>query len=422
MRIAIFAVGTYGDILPNIVLGQALAAEAHEITLVTNQAFASLVEAAGLHFAPLTADFAAILRAERERLAGAPALMIGLIGLRRLRRMATDWVREALPPTEGAGLIIGSGGALYLASAVAEARQIPYVRLAFAPGEPSRDIPPINLRPPPFRLPGSASLFLHAALRHVSWQFGRPLIARLRSELHLGPPPRFGPWRSPWLGRAPLIGAYSPRIVPRPAGWPANITITGYLRRRNQEPPTPELRRFLDAGPPPVCIGFGSMMDADPARLAAIVIAALRLTGHRAILLSGWGGLAAGRQTDPNILEIEHAPHDWLLPRALLSVHHCGAGTTAAVLHAGIPSVAVPFMLDQFYWAARLRTLGVAPRKLEHRRLTAPQLADAILTAASSAMRARARALADQLADENGATGAIAALRHLNLLPAAAGD
>ena len=419
MRIVIFAVGTHGDVLPNVVLGQALADAHHDVTIVTNPTFAPLVETAGLRFAPLTADFAAILRAERERLAGAPALVIGLIGLRRLRRMATGWVREAFPPTEGAGLIIGSGGALYLASVIAEARNIPYVRLAFAPGEPSRDIPPINLRPPRFRLPGAATLFLHSALRHVSWQFGRPLVARFRAELQLGPPPRFGPWRSPWLGRAPLIGAYSPQIVSRPSGWPANITITGYLRRQNQDPPAAELQRFLDAGPPPICIGFGSMIGADPARLSTIVTEAVRLTGRRAILLAGWGALAPDHQADPNILQLEHAPHDWLLPRTLLSVHHCGAGTTAAVLHAGIPSVAVPFMLDQFYWAARLHTLGVAPPHLDQRRVTAPQLADAIETAASPAMRARARELAASLATEDGRAGALAALRRLNLLPAA---
>ena len=417
MRIAIFAVGTHGDILPNIVLGQALVEAGHDVTVVAHHAFAALVEGAGLRLAPLTADFAALLRAERERFSRAPALVIGLIGLSRLRRMAADWIRESLPATDGVGLIIGSGGALYLASAIAEARSVPYVRLAFAPGEPSRDIPPINLRPPPFRLPGAASLFLHAALRHLSWQFGRPVVARLRAELGLGAPQRFGPWRSPWLGRAPLLCAFSPAIVPRPAGWPANVIMTGYLRRRDPEPPTTDLQRFLDAGPPPICIGFGSMIGADPARLAATIVQAVRLTGHRAVLLSGWGALA-GEQHAPDILHIEQAPHDWLMPRALLAVHHCGAGTSAAVLHAGIPTVAVPFMLDQFYWAARLEALGVAPPKLDHRHLTARSLAEAIEAAASTAMRSRARVLADRLAAEDGRAAALAALRRLQLIGA----
>ncbi|MFC6659857.1 glycosyltransferase [Deinococcus multiflagellatus] len=136
----------------------------------------------------------------------------------------------------------------------------------------------------------------------------------------------------------------SPSVVPRPSDWPAHAHLTGawFLPQGPWTPPA-DLEAFLAAGPAPVSIGFGSMGLRDPADTTALVLDALAQTGQRAVLLSGWGGLAAGDLPD-HVFAASPLPHSWLFPRVSAVVHHGGAGTTAAGLRAGVPSVITPFL------------------------------------------------------------------------------
>jgi UDP:flavonoid glycosyltransferase YjiC (YdhE family) len=169
----------------------------------------------------------------------------------------------------------------------------------------------------------------------------------------------------------------------------------------------PRLIDFLEDGPPPVCVGFGSMNAGDAEAATTMVTEALARTGQRGILLTGWGGLAAGWTSD-RILVIEAAPHDWLFPRVAAVVHHGGAGTTAAVLRAGIPSIAVPFMADQPFWAQRVFALGAGPRPIPRHRLSVERLAQALRLAGQPAVRTRALALSQQIRAEDGVGRAVA--------------
>ena len=135
----------------------------------------------------------------------------------------------------------------------------------------------------------------------------------------------------------------------------------------------------------------------------------------RAILESGrrvvvQGSIAAG-VASPGLIRIGEVDHRALFPRAALVVHHGGSGTTHAVVAAGVPSLVIPHVGDQPYWADRLRRLGVAPKPQAVRGLQAERLASAALaSAADPAMRQRAAALASELEKERGldeATGAI---------------
>ncbi|WP_219519744.1 glycosyltransferase [Nonomuraea ceibae] len=118
------------------------------------------------------------------------------------------------------------------------------------------------------------------------------------------------------------------------------------------------MRDFLAAGPAPICIGFGSMVGKDPAALTALVLRAVREARVRAVLLGGWGGLRRAAEDTDHVIFLEEAPHDRLLPRCAAVVHHGGAGTTGAAFAAGIPSVVVPFGVDQPFWGARARAHG----------------------------------------------------------------
>jgi sterol 3beta-glucosyltransferase len=145
-----------------------------------------------------------------------------------------------------------------------------------------------------------------------------------------------------------ILYGYSPSIIPKPPDWGDHQQITGYWfleEAKNYKPPV-ELAAFLDSGPPPVYVGFGSMVDHQRAEITRIIIQALEQAGQRAILLGGWSELSS-RELPASILHIDSVPHDWLFPRMAALVHHGGAGTTAAGLRAGVPSVIVPFTADQ---------------------------------------------------------------------------
>jgi sterol 3beta-glucosyltransferase len=206
-----------------------------------------------------------------------------------------------------------------------------------------------------------------------------------------------------------VLQAFSRHVVPRPSDWPDSAVVTGYwfLDEGVDWTPPRELADFLDAGPPPVFVGFGSMAGRDPARTARTVLAAVARSGQRALIVSGWGGLRVD-EPPPGVFVAESVPYDWLLPRVAAVVHHGGAGTTAAGLRAGKPTVVCPFVADQPFWGARVAALGVGPRPIPQRRLGEAELAAAILEAVGDAgMRDRAERLGAQIRAEDGVAAAV---------------
>jgi UDP:flavonoid glycosyltransferase YjiC (YdhE family) len=220
-------------------------------------------------------------------------------------------------------------------------------------------------------------------------------------------------WRQKELGlpastqkrpAAPVIYAYSPAVVPVPSDWGRNVCVSGYwfLGEPSTWAPPASLAAFLHAGPPPVYVGFGSMPIADAGDMATMFINALERTGRRGVIAAGWGGLGASTQSQ-NIHFIESAPHDRLFPLMDAVVHHGGAGTTAAGLRAGKPTVICPFFGDQPFWARRVQALGAGPPPLVRRKLTVDSIAAAIIGATSTEnIRANAEAVGRKIRSENG--------------------
>jgi UDP:flavonoid glycosyltransferase YjiC (YdhE family) len=165
---------------------------------------------------------------------------------------------------------------------------------------------------------------------------------------------------------------------------------------------------FLESGPPPIYIGFGSMGHGNPEHTTRLALRALELSGQRGLLLTGWGGLTR-QTTTSNVFVVEDVPHAWLFPRVAAVVHHGGAGTTGMGLRAGVPNIVVPFAsVDQVAWAERVDTLGVGPRAPRISRLTAEELAEAITVAVNdAALRARAAALGAAIRAEDGIARAV---------------
>jgi UDP:flavonoid glycosyltransferase YjiC (YdhE family) len=236
-----------------------------------------------------------------------------------------------------------------------------------------------------------------------------PIIERCRRDV-LGLPGR----KSERSGQkpAPILAGFSKYVLPRAPEWGENIQITGYwyLDTPGFEPP-PALQAFLDAGAPPVYIGFGSMPSQNPGQVTDLVIQALAISGQRGILLTGQGVLGSGmaqRSSTQPVYFVESIPHDWLLPRTAAVVHHGGAGTTAAGIRAGVPSILVPTGADQRLWAHRVEVLGIGPSPIPRSRLTAERLANAIKQAVTNqAMRQRAASLGETIRSENGVGEAV---------------
>lgn len=205
--------------------------------------------------------------------------------------------------------------------------------------------------------------------------------------------------------KIPHTYCWSPSLIPKPEDWGEHISIAGFyfLPHSSTYQPPADLQRFLDAGPPPVYIGFGSIVVDDPSVLSKAVFSAIRQTGVRAVVSKGWGGLGSnGAEIPENVFMLGNVPHDWLFKKVSAVVHHGGAGTTAIGLTLGKPTVIVPFFGDQSFWASMVHKRGVGPAPIPFKELTAERLASAIQEALRPEMKARAEQLGNSIRHETG--------------------
>jgi UDP:flavonoid glycosyltransferase YjiC (YdhE family) len=203
------------------------------------------------------------------------------------------------------------------------------------------------------------------------------------------------------------MGNRSPELIPKPKDWGSNITVAGFffLPLASAYNAPPELLSFLDGGPPPIYIGFGSIVVDDPDGLTHVIFEAIRLTGVRAIVSKGWTNLGGSERTlaiPANVFMLGDCPHDWLFHRVSCVVHHGGAGTTAAGIAAGKPTVIVPFFGDQPFWGDMIYRAGAGPRPIPFKMLSAAALADAITAALKLDIQRMARELGDRVRREHG--------------------
>lgn len=410
MRIGIIAVDTRGGVQPYVALGLGLRAAGHEVRLVVPADSRQLVTRWGLEVEALSAS----MQDGARQAAAAGGTGAGRVVPRGLReqmvQQSVTQARELLQATRGLQVLTGGVGGSVLGVHVAEKHDIPFVSTHLQPvGTPTRHLPGVLAPWIPTWLGSSGRRAGQALTRAALSMPFRPVSRVVRRDV-LDLPARPRP-TDPTL---PRLYGFSPRVVPPPPDWPPTCRVTGYwfLPAEPGWTPPPALSRFLDSGPAPVCVGFGSMLGANPARLTAAVVDAVRRVGARCVLLSGWGGLDT--VTGDDVLVVDEVPHDWLFPRVAAVVHHGGAGTTGAALRAGTPAVVVPFGVDQPFWGARVAALGTGPGPIPLRALTTDRLADALrVVTTDEAMRARAAELGRAIRSENGVDQAVAAFDDL---------
>jgi sterol 3beta-glucosyltransferase len=202
---------------------------------------------------------------------------------------------------------------------------------------------------------------------------------------------------------------FSRHVVPSPTDWPAHARMPGYWfldGPATWQPPL-SLVSFLEAGDPPVYVGFGSMVGSKAAHVSRVIVDALQKAKVRGILATGWGGLTAGDLPD-TIHRIDEAPHDWLFPRVAAVVHHGGAGTTARGLRAGRPTLVCPFIVDQPFWGRRVHELGAGPAPIAQKALRTDNVAQALRELRDNEdFRRNAESIGENLRQEDSMTHAL---------------
>lgn len=413
MKIVIFTAGSRGDVQPYIALGKGLRDAGCSVRMFSTEDFETLIKGAGLEFWSAGESVQAILQSEawRHKLDNGNFLTIQAGMYQELKRRASALAPEMVAAAQDADLILGGFGGLGGGFAIAEKLGIPVLQAHLFPFTPTGEFPsPITSG---LRLnPRLNRLAFHLG-GQILWQSLRPSDTAVRAHLGMRPTSFWGPVTTLERQRVPTLYGYSAHVLPRPADWAAHHHITGYWFLDDEpgwQPPA-DLLDFLEAGEPPVYLGFGSMRSGDPAQTTRLIIEALAQAGQRGVIASGWGGLSHIDLPD-SVYMLSSAPHSWLFPRMGVVVHHGGAGTTAAGLRAGVPSIIVPFMGDQPFWGRRVFDLGVGPAHIPRRRLTSDRLADAIMQAVSSReMRARAADLGQKIRSEDGIGRAVALIQ-----------
>jgi sterol 3beta-glucosyltransferase len=402
MRVSILTVGSRGDVQPFAAFGTGLQRAGHEVRICAHPEFRELVTGQGLEFAPLAEGALSrgteteLGRRWAERHSRWMPTWVGL--LRDAHSVAHERMRDAAAGCRDAEVIVATNLTQVLGWQLARERGVPLVRAL--------------LNAPAYWMSRRTNRPAAAAVRQGAWLAARPWLNRVRREaLGLGPLPLREPIGRLDRERQLVLYPFSPSVFPKPAGWGVWTEVTGYwfLGARVDPEPPEDLRAFVEAGSPPVCMGFATQLDPDPVATTRVMVEALRGAGRRGVLLRKPEALA-GVELGDDVYAVERVPHDWLFPRCKAVVHHAAAGTTATVLRSGVPCVTVPHNADQFTWARRLAELGVSPPPIRRRKLTRERLEPALIGATTSdVLRERAQALAARIRAEDGVAAAVAA-------------
>ena len=409
MKINILTVGSRGDIQPYLALGVGLKAAGYDVRLTTHELFKPLITRYGLEFFPIGGNVQTVLQGDTGQAtieAGRNPIKV-LQGLTKaFEPLMEECLEQSWQSCQDVDAIVSSGTAFW-GNDIAERLELPFFFGLLQPVNITRQFP--HPLAPKINLGGPFNQLTYQLINRFYWRLFKPFIApwrkkRLQLPYHKGCPFFGDRWR-----QLPKLYGFSPTIIPKPADWDDSCHVTGYwfLDAPAEFTPPADLLDFLADGEPPVSIGFGSMSSRDSDAITTTALTALQQTGQRGLLLTGWGGIT---QTDlpDSVFKLEGIPHAWLFPKMKAIVHHGGAGTTAAALRSGVPSVVVPFFADQPFWGDRTVRLGTSAASIQKRSLSTAKLADAIRQAVESeSLRAKARKVGRTLQAEDGVAAAI---------------
>jgi sterol 3beta-glucosyltransferase len=397
MHITYLATGTSGDVRPAIAFSLGLQRTGHRVSLITTPDFETLVTTVGLEYISITDDEIG------EFIPELPSENL----LNKLWTIFQD--------TDAIICI----HYWFLCSYIAEKLKVPCYISSVIPFSPTNTFPYLFVS----TRSNLGSIFNWMSY-HFSdqqlWHLLRKSLNKWRQEvLELSPLPYWsGIIR--WLNQKqiPCLYHHSPALLPEPSDWPDWVHATGYwfLDDFTSWQPPKDLVEFIQTGSPPIYIGFGHEHEEEwnpktltKETLTSIVLETLAKTGQRCILLKGKDyGFSDSVQFPKEVFTIEWASFDWLFPRMKAIVHHGGLGTIHAALKAGVPSVIVPYDVDNVFWGNRLVEQGLSPPLIEQKQLSAKKLADAIrFVLADENIHRKVTEVSKRIQAEDGVTKAV---------------
>ncbi|GME63925.1 hypothetical protein C8J57DRAFT_1469696 [Neofusicoccum parvum] len=424
LNIVIQVVGSRGDVQPFVALGCELQKHGHRVRLATHDVFDDFVRKSGLEFYPIGGDPAELMAYMVKN----PGLIPNIKTLRqgdiqRKRTMVAEmlhgcWKSCVEPdPLSDAPFVadaIIANPPSFAHIHCAQALGIPVHLMFTMPWSSTRAFPhPLANLKYGSTDPGMGNYISYGIVEWMTWQGLGDVINKWRHSIDLEPVPATeGPNLAETL-QVPFTYCWSPALVPKPLDWPSHIDVCGFFFRDppNYTPP-PDLDAFLRAGPPPVYIGFGSIVLDNPESMSATILEAVRTCGIRAIVSRGWSKLDGPPNRD--VFYLGDCPHEWLFQHVSAVVHHGGAGTTACGLLNGKPTTIVPFFGDQPFWGNMVAAAGAGPVPIHHKSLTAQNLAEAITYCLTPQASSAAGIIAEKMRAESGVSSAVASF-HANL-------
>ncbi|TQN74393.1 Sterol 3-beta-glucosyltransferase UGT80B1 [Colletotrichum shisoi] len=445
LNIVIMVIGSRGDAQPFLKIGKILKEDyGHRVRIATHPAFRDFVEKdSGLEFFSVGGDPSELMAFMVKNPGMIPtldAVKAGDIGRRRsaMAEMFDGFWRACTNATDDEKDVhnlrmMGEKDPFIADAIIANPPSFAHVHCAEALGIPLHlmftfPYTPTQAFPHPLASikksnvdPGYTNFISYPLVEMMVWQGLGDLVNDFRVKT-LGLDAVSTLWApgATYRLHVPFTYLWSPGLVPKPQDWGPEIDISGFvfLDLASTFKPPSDLEKFLDAGEPPIYIGFGSIVVDDADRFTEMIFEAVKLAGVRALVSKGWGGLGGDEMEVPdNIFMLENTPHDWLFPRVKACVIHGGAGTTAIALKCGLPTMIVPFFGDQHFWGSILSKCKAGPEAVPYKQLDAEKLAEGIRYCLSDeAKEAAAKVAKDIELEGDGAKNAVRSFhRHLSL-------
>ncbi|KAH7018846.1 glycosyltransferase family 28 domain-containing protein [Ilyonectria destructans] len=431
LSIAIHIIGSRGDVQPFIPIAQVLSQPPYRyrVRVCTHPIFRDFVESQGVEFFSIGGDPEAMMAYMVKNpglLPNRESVKAGDIGKRRkeMWEIINGAWRSCIEAGNGMGdriraVHVTEVKDLFIADAIianppsmahihcAEKLGIPLHMVFTMPWSPtetfSHPLASMNYGNTDATV---ANYFSFMMMELLTWQGLGDLINNFRTQvLRLDPISPMWGYQLLHRLRVPYSYLWSQSLIPKPSDWGSHISITGFsfLSLATSYTPPVDLVDFLERGPPPIYIGFGSIVVDDPQGLTQLIFDAIKLAGVRAIVSKGWGGVGSGDNIPESIYLIGDCPHDWLFQHISAVVHHGGAGTTAAGIAAGRPTVVVPFFGDQPFWGQMIARAGAGPTPVPFKKMTAETLAASIAFALKPEVQQAVQDMAQRIGIEDGA-------------------
>jgi len=359
MKIAIIAIGTRGDIQPCVALAKELKKRNTEVFIATFAEYKNLITSNNIEYKEIPDNPA---KQQKKN---------------KFEKYLASWLSKSLELSSDSDALIYTPPFI-VGAHLAEKLKIPYFPVIFEPSIQTEEFPSPH-QPIKYNASKNFNRLSYSIPDGMFWFRMKKKINKLRNEILQLPSLFSNPYKEMREKKVPFLTCYSKNLIPKPKDWYDEIQVEGYWFLNSMDSNiSEELENYLNNGKPPIFIDFGSFAGKRITNKLKFIINNLNNSGER-ILIDANRLLTEKIDLPQNsFLMKENIPHEWLLPKIKAIIMHGGVGVTHAALRAGIPSIPVPFIGTQYFWAEKLYALGLSSKPIYFKKLKEGNLLDAI--------------------------------------------